>query len=97
MRIGILRNLFGPKREWRRLHDEELYDLYFSPNIRVIKSRRVRWAGHVALMGDGRGAYGILVGKYEKNRPLGKHMHRLQDNIKMDFQEIGWRAWVGLM
>jgi len=53
--------------------------------------------GHVALMGKGRGAYRILVGKYEKNRPLGRHMRRLHDNIKMDLQEIGWRAWVGLM
>jgi hypothetical protein len=66
-----LRKIFGPKRdevtgEWRRLNNEELYDLYFSPNIiRVIKSRRMRWAGHVALTGDMRGTYKILVGRYE--------------------------------
>jgi len=53
--------------------------------------------GHVALMGEGGGAYGILVSKYEKNRPLGRHMHRLHDDIKIDLQEIGWCSWVGLM
>jgi hypothetical protein len=73
----VLRRIFGPKRdevtgEWRRLHNEELYDLYSSPNsIRVIKSRRMRWAGHVARMGEGRGAYRVLVGRHEGRRPLG--------------------------
>jgi hypothetical protein len=70
-----LRRIFGPKREedgsWRKLHDDELHDLYSSPNIvRVIKSRRMRWAGHVARMGDGRGVYGALVGRPEGKRPL---------------------------
>jgi hypothetical protein len=85
------------REECRRLHNEEVYDLYFSPNIRVIKSRRVRWMGHVADIGEGRGAYGVLVGKFEKKRTLGRHMHRFQDNIEMDLQEIGWRAWAGLI
>ena len=73
----VLRGIFGPRRdevtgEWRRLHNEELNDLYSSPDIvRVIKSRRMRWAGHVALMGEERGAYGVLVGKPEGKRPLG--------------------------
>ena len=75
----VLRRIFGPRRdevmgEWRRLHNEELNDLYSSPNIvRVIKSRRMRWAGHVARMGEERGAYRVLVGKPEGKRPLGRH------------------------
>jgi hypothetical protein len=83
----VLRRIFGPKRdevteEWRRLHNEELNDLCSSPNIiRVIKSRRRRWAGHVALMGEGRGVYRILVGKPEGRRPLGRHSCRWEDNI----------------
>jgi hypothetical protein len=95
----VLRRIFGPKRdevtgEWGRLHDEELNDLYSSPNIiRVIKSRRMRWAGHVARMGEGRGAYRVLVGRPEGRRPLG----RWEDNIKMDLQEVGWGAWTGLI
>ena len=74
----MLRRIFGPRRdevtgEWRRLHNEELNDLYSSPNIvRVIKSRRMRWAGHVARMGEERGAYRVLVGKPEGKRPLGR-------------------------
>jgi hypothetical protein len=92
----VLRRIFGPKRdkvtgEWRRLHNEELNDLYTSPNIiRVIKSRRMRCAGHVAQMGEGRGAYRILVGKPEGRRPLGRPRHRWEDNIKMNLQEVGW-------
>jgi hypothetical protein len=92
----VLRRVFGPKRdeetgEWRRLHNEELNDLYSSPNIiRVIKSRRMRWAGHVARMGEGRGAYRILVGRPEGRRPLGRPRHRWEDNIKIDLQEVGW-------
>jgi hypothetical protein len=91
----VLRRIFGPKRdevtgEWRRLHNEELYDLYSSPNIiRVIKSRRMRWAGHVACMGEGRGAYRVLVGRPEGRRPLGRNRRRWEDNIKMDLQEVG--------
>jgi hypothetical protein len=92
----VLRRIFGPKRdgvtgEWRRLHNEELNDLYSSPNIiPVIKSRRMRWAGHVACMGEGRGAYRILVGRPEGRRPLGRLRRRWEDNIKMDVQEVGW-------
>ena len=87
--------IFGPKRgevrgELRKLNNEELNDLYSSPNIvRVIKSRRMRWAGHVARMGEGRGVYRILVGKPERKRPLGKPSCRWEDNIKMDLQEVG--------
>jgi len=90
----MLRRIFGPKRdevtgEWRKLH-EELNDLYCSPNIvRVVKSRRIRWAGHVARMGEGRGVYRVLVGKPEGKRPLGRPRRRWEDNIKMDFQEMG--------
>jgi hypothetical protein len=78
----VLRGIFGSKRdevtgEWRRLHNEELNDLYSTPNIIwVIKSRRMRWAGHVARMGEGRGAYRILVGRRERRRPLGRPRHR---------------------
>jgi len=91
----VLRRLFGPRRdeiteEWRRLHNEELNDLYCSPNIvRVIKSRRMRWAGHVARMGEDWGVYRVLVGKPEGRRPLGRPMHRWVDNIKLDLQEVG--------
>jgi hypothetical protein len=94
----VLRRIFGPKRdgvtgEWRRLHNEELNDLYSSPTIvRVIKSRRMRWAGHVARMGEGRGAYRILVGRPKGRRPLGRPRLRWEDNIKMDLQEVGWGA-----
>jgi hypothetical protein len=78
----VLRRIFGPRRdevtgEWRRLYNKELNDLYFSPNIvRVIKSRRMRWAGHVAGMGEERGAYRVLVGKPEGKRPLGRPRRR---------------------
>jgi hypothetical protein len=73
----VLRKIFGPKREedrsWRKLHNDELHDLYSSPNIvKVIKSRRMRWAGHVARMGEGRGVYKVLVGRPEGKRPLGR-------------------------
>jgi hypothetical protein len=90
----VLRRIFGPKREedrsWRKLHNDEFHDLYSSPNIvRAIKSRRTRWAGHVARMGEGRGAYRVLVGRPECKRPLGKPRRRWEDNIKMDLREIG--------
>jgi hypothetical protein len=76
--------------DWRKLHNEELHNLYSSPNInRMIKSRRVRWAGHVARMGDTRNAYRIMVGKPEGKRPLGRRRRRWVDNIKMDLREIG--------
>ena len=72
------------------MHNEELSDLYSLPNIvRVVKSRRMRWAGHVARMGEGRGVYRVLVGKPEGKRPLGRPRHRWDDNIKMDLQEVG--------
>ena len=92
---SVLRRIFGPKRdevkrEWRKLHNEALNNLYSSPNIvRVIKSRRMRWAGHVARMGEGRGVYRVLVGKPEGRRPLGKPRLRWEDNIRMDLREVG--------
>jgi hypothetical protein len=106
----VLRKIFGPKREedgsWRKLHNDELHDLYSSPNIvRVIKSRRMRWAGHVARMG-------ILVGRPEGKRPLGRPRRRWEDNIMIDLGETGidganwirlaqdrvqWRAFVNTM
>jgi len=91
----VLTRIFGSKRdevtgEWRKLHNEELNDLYLSPNIvRVIKSRRMRWAGHVARMGDRRGVYRVLVGKPKRKRTLGRYRLRWEDNIKMDLQEVG--------
>jgi hypothetical protein len=76
---------------WRKLHNEELHGLYSSPNIvRVIKARRMRWAGHVACMVEVRGAYNILVGRPEGRRPLGRPRRRWEDNIKMDLGEIGF-------
>jgi len=81
------------------LHNEELNDLYSSPNIvRVIKWRRMRWAGHVARMGEERGVYMVLVGKPEGKRPLGRPRHRWVDNIRMDLQEVGcgYMDWIGL-
>jgi hypothetical protein len=75
---------------WRKLHNDELHDLYSSPNIvRVIKYRRMRWAGHVARVGEGRGAYRFLVGRPEGKMPLGRPRRRWEDNIKMDLREIG--------
>jgi hypothetical protein len=90
----VLRKIFGPMREedgsWRKLHNDELHNLYSSSNIvRVIKSRRMRWAGHVACMGEGRGVYRVLVGRPEGKRLLGKPRRRWEDNIKMDLREIG--------
>jgi hypothetical protein len=89
----VLRRIFGPKRDevtggWRKLHNEELHGLYSSPStIRVIKERRIRWAGHVARMGEVRGAYNILVGRPKGRRPLGRPRRRWEDNIKI---EIGF-------
>jgi len=114
----VLRKVFGPKRdevtgEWRRLHNEELNDLYSLPNIvRVVKPRRMRWAGHVERMGEDRGVHRVLVGKPEGKRALGRPRRRGEDNIKMDLQEVGggrrdwmelaqdrdrWRALVGTL
>jgi hypothetical protein len=90
----VLRKIFGPKMEvdglWRKLHNDELHSLYSSPNIvRVIKSRGMRWAGHVARMGEGRGVYRILVGRPKGKRPLGRPRRKWEDSIKMDLREIG--------
>jgi hypothetical protein len=100
----VLRRIFGPKRdeaagEWRRLHNGELNDLYLSPNIiRVIKSRRMRWAGHLARTREERGAYRILVRRPEGRRPLGRPRRRWEDNIKTDLREVGWGSmnWIEL-
>jgi hypothetical protein len=90
----VLRRIFGPQREedgsWRKLHNDELHNLNSSPNIvRVIKSRRMRWAGHVARMEERRGVYRVLVGRPEGERPLRRPRRRWEDNIKMDLMEIG--------
>jgi hypothetical protein len=90
----VLRRIFGPKREedgsWRKLHNDELHSFYSSPNnVRVIQSRRVRWAGHVARMGEGRGVYRVLVWRPESKRLLGRPRRRWEDNIKMDLRETG--------
>jgi hypothetical protein len=87
----VLSMIFGPKREedesWIKLHNE-LHSPYTSPNIvRVIKSRRMRWAGHVARVREVRGVYGVLVGRPEEKRPLGRPRRRWEDNIKIDFGE----------
>jgi len=100
----VLRRIFGPRRdkvtgEWRRLHNEELNDLYSSPNIVwVIKLRRMRWAGHVAHMGKERRVYRILAGKPEGRRPLGRPKRRWVGNIRIDLQEVGcgYMDWIGL-
>ena len=97
--------------EWRKLHNEELNDLYsLSNTVRVVKSRRMSWAWHVARMGEDRGVHRVLVGKPERKRLLGRPIRRWEDNIKMDFLEVeesrgdwmelaqdrdGWRALVG--
>jgi hypothetical protein len=84
----VLGKISGPKREedgsWRKLHNDELHSLYSSPNIvRVIKSRRMRWAGHCITHGEGRGVYRVLVGRSESKRSLGRPRHMWEDNIKM--------------
>ena len=90
----ILRRIFGSKRnengEWGRLHNKELHSLHRSPNIvRMIDSRRLRWAGHVARMKESRSAFKILTGKPTGKRPLGRPKRRWEDNIRMDLEEIG--------
>jgi hypothetical protein len=86
--------IFGPKREedgsWRKLHNDELHSLYSLPDtVRVIKARRLRWAGHVARMGEGRGVHSVLVGKPEGKSPLGRPRHRWVDNVKLELRETG--------
>jgi hypothetical protein len=95
--------IFGPKMEedgsWRKLHNDELHSLYSSPNIvRVIKSRRMSWAGHVARMGEGRGVYRVLAGRPQGKRPLGRPRRRWEDDIKMDLREKGINGanWIQL-
>ena len=91
----VLRSIFGPRRdevtrEWRKLHNEELNDLYSSPNnVRVIKWGRMRWAGQVARMGERKGVYRVLVGKPEGKKPLGRPRSRWEENIKIDLQKVG--------
>jgi hypothetical protein len=100
----VLRRIFGPKRdevtgEWRKLHNEEFRDLYSSPSIiRIIKSRRMRWAEHVARIWEKMNAYRLLVGKSEGKRPLGRPRCRWVDNIRMDLGEVGWGDvdWISL-
>jgi hypothetical protein len=96
----VLRRISGPKRDevtggWRKLHNEKLHGLYSSPSIiRVIKARRMRWAGHVAHMGEVRGAYNILVGKPEGRRPMGRSRRSWEDNInilgEIGFGDVDW-------
>jgi hypothetical protein len=98
-----VRRIFGTKSdevtgEWRKLHNEELNNLYCSPTIvREIKSRIMRWVGHVNRMGYGRGVCRVLVGKPEGKRPLGRPRRRWEDNIKINLQEVGWSMdWIEL-
>jgi hypothetical protein len=99
----VLRRIFGPRRDevtggWRKLHDEELCDLYSSPSIiRIIKSRRKRWSGLVARMGRKRNGHMLLVGKPQGKRPLGRQRLRWLYNIKTDLGEIGLGVWTGLV
>jgi hypothetical protein len=100
----VLRRIFGPKRdevtgEWKNLHNEELRDMYSSPCIiRIIKSRRMRWVGHVARMGEQRNAYGLLVETPEGKRPPGRPRRTRFNNININLLEIGWGGvdWIGL-
>jgi hypothetical protein len=97
----VLRIIFGPKRDEmtggsRKLYNEELHYLYSSPSIiRMNKSRRMRWAGHVGRIGEKSNAYRILVGKPGGRRPLGRPRRRWVDKIKMNLREIGWMLWIG--
>jgi hypothetical protein len=92
--IFWVENLKGSKRKedgsWRKLHNDQLHSLYSSPHIvRAIKSRKMRWAGHVARMGEGSGIYRVLVRRPEGKRPLGRPRQRCEENIKIDLREIG--------
>jgi hypothetical protein len=100
----VLRRIFGLKRDevtggWRKLHNEELHNLYSSPSIiRLAKSRRMRGAWHIARTGEKRNAYGLLVGKLEGETPLGRPKREWVDNIRMDLGEVQWGGvdWIGL-
>jgi len=98
----VLRRIFGPRRDevtgkWRRLHNEELNDVYSSPNIvQVIKSRRMRWAGHVAHMGEGREVHRVLLGKPEGRRPLGRPRRRWLDTLGWISRRWDVGIWAGL-
>jgi hypothetical protein len=100
----VLRRIYGPKRDkvtegWIKLHKEQFHDLYSSSSIiRIMKSRRMRWEGHVARMGKKTNAYRLLVGKPEGRRPLGRPRRRWVDNIRLDIVELGWGGvdWIGL-
>jgi hypothetical protein len=104
LQYRVLRRTFRPKRdevtgEWRKLHNEEFRDFYSFPRIiRIIKSRRMRWAGNVARIGEKRNAYRLLVGTPEGKKPLGRPRSSWVDNIRMDLGEIGWGDvdWIGL-
>jgi hypothetical protein len=90
----VLRRIFGPKRyevtgEWKKLHSEELHNLYSSPDIRQVKSRQMRWVGHVGCMGEERKVYKVLVGKPEGKRPPGRPRRKWEDGMRMDLREIG--------
>jgi hypothetical protein len=97
----VLRIIFGPKRgdvagEWRKLHSEELHNLYSSPNIiRQVKSRRMMWAGHVIRMGEERKVYKVLVGNSKGKISLRRPRRRWEDGIRMDLREMGWGVWIG--
>jgi hypothetical protein len=100
----VLRRIFGSRKdkatgEWRGLHNEELCDAYSSRNtIWVIKSRRMRWEGHVVRMGERRGAYKVLMVKRERKKPLGRPRRRWKEAIKMDLQEVAWgMGWIDLV
>jgi hypothetical protein len=100
----VLMRIFELKRgevtgQWRNLHNEELHDLHSSPSIiRIMKARRMRWAGYVARMGEKRNSYRLLMGKPEGRMPLGRPRRRWLDNIRMDLVEVGWADvdWIGL-
>jgi hypothetical protein len=100
----VLRRIFGPKSdevtgEWKKLHNEELQDLYSSPSIiRIMKARRMTWAGHVVRMGESRNAFRLLVGKPEGRRSLVRPRRRWLDDITMDVGDLGWGDvdWIGL-
>jgi hypothetical protein len=98
----VLRGIFGPNRDeviggWRKLHNEELHNLYCSPSIiRMIKSRRMRWAGACSTNGEMRNAYRILVGKPEGKTPVGRPLRRWEDNIKTDLREIRWETVIAV-